>query len=346
VLLLLTIPWFRAEAWEIPLPAVGGLPPFVAVHPFGLLVAAGVILGALIAEMRAERVGIAPQALSGLSAWVLVAGFLLAHAFDAIAYHPDIVAERPLFVLEFWNGISSFGGFFGAIVGALIWQRRNTIGGVRPSIRVAADPIAFSFPFGWLFGRLGCFVTHDHPGRVTTFFLGVEDYEVGFPPYQVRHDLGLYEVLWSLAMIALFVWLARKEQPRGLFLGLLPTLYAPVRFGLDFLRATDLEQSDARYFGLTPGHYSAIALGALGLMVLVQTFRDPKPEVPEVLRPRASASPVEQRVAEEPEREARAVRSERPEEAAAKAERVQPAGLDEHGEGLGDGDRRPPRQAE
>ena len=112
------------------------------------------------------------------------------------------------------------------------------------------------------------------------FPLGVEDYQVGFPPYQVRHDLGLYEVIWCLVMIPLFLWLARRERPRGFFLGLVPVLYAPVRFGLDFLRATDLEISDPRYLGLTPGHYGAIVLFLLGVMVLVRTWRDPWPDVP------------------------------------------------------------------
>lgn len=301
--LFLYIPWFQAEAWVFPLPAVAPitlfgwtleLPPDVQVHPFGILVAAGVILGAMIAERRARAVGLDPIAISGLSGHVIIFGFVIGHVFDSLAYHPEVVLERPVLLLEIWNGLSSFGGFLGAIVGALVWQRRRP---GHPSIRVAADPIAFSFPFGWLFGRLGCFITHDHPGRVTMFPLGVADYQVGYPPYQVRHDLGLYEVLWSLAVIPLFLFLARRERPRGLFLGLLPVLYAPVRFGLDFLRATDLDSSDPRYFGLTPGHYAAIALLAGGIAVLVRTWRDPEPANYGGIR----LSPAKQDVADQPQ---------------------------------------------
>lgn len=284
--LFLYIPWFQAQAWVIPLPQIAPItvlghtfdfPPDVQIHPFGLLVATAVIVGAMVAERRARRVGLDPIAISGLSGHVIVFGFVIAHVVDSLAYHPFVVLERPMLVLEVWNGLSSFGGFLGAIVGALVWQSRR---GDRPSLRIASDPIAFSFPFGWLFGRLGCFITHDHPGRVTLSPLGVADYAVGYPPYQVRHDLGLYEVIWCLLMIPLFLYLARREQPRGLFLGLLPVLYAPVRFGLDFLRATDLDASDPRYFGLTPGHYSAVILFVLGSLVLIRTWRDPWPSVP------------------------------------------------------------------
>ena len=29
-----------------------------------------------------------------------------------------------------------------------------------------ANAVCFGLPFGWFFGRMGCFVVHDHPGRV------------------------------------------------------------------------------------------------------------------------------------------------------------------------------------
>lgn len=269
--LFLYIPWFRAEAIEIPTP--WGTP--LAIHPFGLLVATGVVLGAYLARWKAKRDGLHPETVMNLAGWVLVPGFVCAHIFDDLAYRPELVAENPLHLLMIWEGISSFGGFFGAIAGALVWRHRNGLPGL-----AFADPIAFGFPLGWLFGRTGCFTVHDHPGHVTDFFLGVENYEVGWPPYQVRHDLGLYEVIWSAAVIALFAFLARKPRPRGMYIALLAILYAPVRFGLDFLRATDIEQADARYFGFTPAHYAALALLGIGALVTYFVIRNPWPEIP------------------------------------------------------------------
>lgn len=267
---LLYIPWFRPEPFEIPTPWGP-----IYIHVFGLLVATGVVLGAWLARWKAERDGIHPETVMNLAGWVLIPGFVAAHVFDDLAYRPELVAESPIHLVMIWDGISSFGGFFGATLGALAWTRGRRLPGL-----AFADPIAFAFPLGWLFGRTGCFTVHDHPGRVTSFFLGVEDYEVGYPPYQVRHDLGLYEVIWSAGVIALFLVLARKQRPRGFYLALLPILYAPVRFGLDFLRATDFEHADARYFGLTPGHYSAIALLVIGAVVALRVRARPWPEIP------------------------------------------------------------------
>jgi phosphatidylglycerol:prolipoprotein diacylglycerol transferase len=111
-------------------------------------------------------------------------------------------------------------------------------------------------------------VVHDHPGKVTDFPLAVADYRFGSPPYEPRHDLGLYEIICAVAIIALFIWLERRHRrPVGFYCVLLPLSYAPVRFLLDFLRAPPLEGGDVRYAGLTPAQWSSIAMVGIGLAV-------------------------------------------------------------------------------
>ncbi|WP_437287223.1 prolipoprotein diacylglyceryl transferase family protein [Sorangium sp. So ce406] len=67
--------------------------------------------------------------------------------------------------------LSSFGGFLGAVVGAAVFLRRHRarLGGRAWRY---VDAIAHAHPFGWTVGRFGCFLAYDHPGKVTTFFLG------------------------------------------------------------------------------------------------------------------------------------------------------------------------------
>ncbi len=275
---LLTIPWFKPEPIRIlPLPESSWLPPGIDVYPFGIMVALAVLVGSLVADRRAKREGIHPRIMGEMLGYVLIGGFVLGHMLDAVFYHWDVVVARPLFVLESWNGLSSFGGFVGGVLGAVIWTVRR-----RYSFVAFADPIAYGFPFGWIFGRLGCFLAHDHPGAVTDFPLAVRDYHVAgmLPPWQTRHDLGLYEALFSIAVAALFFALGRKQRRRGLYLALLPILYAPVRFGLDFLRATDVPEADPRFLGLTPAHYGAVLLLAMGLSMLWRVYRLPEPHVP------------------------------------------------------------------
>ncbi|MDW8247524.1 MAG: prolipoprotein diacylglyceryl transferase [Sandaracinaceae bacterium] len=279
------IPWFRLEGLWIPLPTstieIGGLrfepPSGFAIQPFGLLVATGVMVGVLLAKRRAQAQGIHPEAVAGAGGYVLLSAFIFAHWVEILAYRPEVLLSDPFCMLRIWEGLSSFGGFIGSVLGLLCYARRFSV-----DARVVGDPIAWAFPFGWFFGRLGCFVVHDHPGRPTDFFLGVRNYEVGSPPYVTRHDLGLYEAFWALGASILFAWLVLQKRPIGFFLALLPLIYAPVRFFLDFLRATDVPGADPRYFGLTPAQYGAVALELSGVLLWRSVHRNP-PSIPAFL---------------------------------------------------------------
>ena len=279
---LLFIPWFKLEGIHIP-----GLPESVAIQPFGLLVAIGVIWGARVTEKRSSRLGLRSDLISDFITHVVIIGFVLGHIFDRVFYEPEIILKEPWDLLMPWRSLSSFGGFFGAVAGAFIWKARRKI-----EITVPLDNVAYGMPVGWFFGRLGCFVVHDHPGKVTDFFLAVDNYQYGSLPIAPRHDLGLYEVFWSAAMIVLFAMLDRKPRPHGFYTGLITVAYAPFRFMLDFLR-----EADATYLGLTPGHYSAILALALGAYVLWRAYKHPVEPSPALLQSTAASEPPSTRPA-------------------------------------------------
>lgn len=270
---LLFIPWFKLEPWYIgPLP----------IQPFGILVAIGVLLGAKMSEVWGKKNGVAPHAVSDMVAHVVLLGFVLGYFLNAAFYHPERYVEiwnDPSQLFKKYLGLSSYGGFIGAILGLLIWKKRRGL-----SLIAVGEAACFGFPFGWLFGRLGCFTVHDHPGHVTDFFLAVDDYQVGEPPFEPRHDLGLYEVFWSLAVIALFLFLSRKKRPRGFYMAALPILYAPIRFFLDYLRAEPEAGGDVRYAGLTPGQWASFLILGLGLYVVWYMKTQPEPTLPEDAR--------------------------------------------------------------
>jgi phosphatidylglycerol---prolipoprotein diacylglyceryl transferase len=248
------IPWFVTPS--LPLGPV-------AIHVFGVLVACGILVGARLTQKRGVQLGLDPERVSQMITTVLICGFLMAHWFDVFAYppaHQDITLWKILNPLE---GISSFGGFAGALIGLYAWCRVK-----KQPIMPYADSLGFGLAAGWFFGRLGCFTAHDHPGRKTTFPLSV-DYHLYRPELSgPRHDLGLDEALWAGMVTVLFLVLARKKRPLGLYVMLLSILYGPVRFALDFLRATDVEGADPRYLGLTPAQYGAIGCFIAGCALL------------------------------------------------------------------------------
>ncbi len=245
------IPYF-----EQPVLSIGPL----EITLFSALVVLGAVVGVVVARRHARRHELDPTAAERLAVWALVGGFLAAHLVDRLAYFPAETFRDPWSLLRFWEGLSAFGGFLGAVVAVTLFLRRRK---VRPDTWRYVDVIAYAFPFGWVVGRLGCFVAFDHPGRPTGLFFG-QTYGDGV----VRHNLGLEEAVYTLVIVAVFLALGRRPRRPGLFAGLLAILYAPGRFLLDFLRI-----GDALYLGLTPAQWGSILLLPVGVALLVRSRR-------------------------------------------------------------------------
>jgi phosphatidylglycerol:prolipoprotein diacylglycerol transferase len=225
------------------------------IHLFGVLAVTAMLVGSRILVDRAERYGVEAERANRFIGWILVAGFVGAHLVDRFVYFPRDTIQDPMSILHFWQGLSSFGGFLGGAVAGLWYFRTRVAAGEGWKL---ADAFCYGFPFGWIFGRLGCFAAFDHPGKPTTFFLGQRSLDG-----VVRHNLGLDEALYAVVIAAVFHGLGKKPRPRGFYVGLLLVMYAPFRFAIDYLRVVDV-----RYLQLTPGQYGCIILVALGLAIL------------------------------------------------------------------------------
>jgi phosphatidylglycerol:prolipoprotein diacylglycerol transferase len=167
-------------------------------------------------------------------------------------------------LLKVWRGLSSYGGFIATVALMAIFFRKNKV-----DFWSYADPIAYGMMTGWMFGRFGCFVAHDHPGMETDFYLGV--YGICPTTYGSStvacHDLGLYEALWSGAMAIWFYFKDKIPRHPGYFVGWVCLSYGPVRFVMDYFRHIE---TDTRYFGFTPAQYFSLAVTILGVKILLQ----------------------------------------------------------------------------
>ncbi|MES1209291.1 MAG: prolipoprotein diacylglyceryl transferase [Pseudomonadota bacterium] len=247
------IPYFNGHLFD-----VGG----VSIYMFGVLVAIGVIVGDRIVVSEGQRRGLEAQDVRFLNARIVIGGFIMAHLVSVIFYFPERIAESPWVLLNVWSGLSSFGGFLGALIAFLYYTKKEKI-----SRLDYADSVAPGLAVGWIFGRTGCFTAHDHPGRHTSFFLSVNY------PDGPRHDLGLDELLFTIVMTVILFWYRRKPRPPGHVIALLALMYAPVRFGLDFLRATDVARPDQRYAGMTPAQWACLATVALAAKLMASRPR-------------------------------------------------------------------------
>ena len=268
--------------------SLGPLP----VHPFGILVALGVVIGYSLAIRRARRLGVDVPQLRSLIGWVVVSGFVGAHLLDSVLYYPNAVLQHPWLLAELWNGLSSFGGFVGAALGALAWKYYAmkevvSVGKhfriVRPvrrekpvSLLSYADVILAVFPVAWIFGRAGCALVHDHPGvrapagswlavaygAGPSDHFGILTFRYGNAP---RYDLGLLELIFTVVLAAGFALTWKRGRASGWYIVAGCIFYAPVRFALDFLRIEAGTGGDRRYGGLTPAQWACGCLLLFGL---------------------------------------------------------------------------------
>jgi phosphatidylglycerol:prolipoprotein diacylglycerol transferase len=150
------------------------------IQSFGVIVAAGVIIGAEILRRYAEWHGVDDDHIRKLLAWVTICGFIGAHEFDMVAYNWDKIGEGavnippdwwPSFLgkslwptnwplpLKIWEGISSYGGFLGGAGGFAfyVWWKRLPV-------RLFADITITGLLPAFSIGRIGCTVVSDHIG--------------------------------------------------------------------------------------------------------------------------------------------------------------------------------------
>ncbi len=259
---------------SITLPVIG-----LKLHPFGALVATGVMIGSALAVRRAVARGLSRQRFESLVTYCLVFGFILSHVLDELMYRPREVLANPLQLLFVWKGISSYGGFIGGFVGAMVWRYR-----FKEQLLPYAEQITAVFPVSWVFGRAGCSVAHDHIGRLSN-----SPFAVAFPTGP-RFDLGLLEMLITIPIAAFMLYFARGRRRIGEITGVVCMIYAPIRFPLDALRATDISGADARYAGLTPAQWLSMGMFAVGLWLYLRSRTQPYIEL---VSPPSEAPPTE-----------------------------------------------------
>lgn len=271
------------------------------IQAFGVIVAAGVLIGAAILRRYAEWHGVSDDHIRGITGWITVTGFIGAHVFDVLAYEPHKLDEEigmwppsqwPA-LLRLWDGISSYGGFVGGAAGFAfyVWWKRLPA-------RLFADIAIIGLLPAFSIGRIGCTVVSDHVGAMVDpdkwyAFLAME-YPTSFnnaavrelveslpagarPEYITAWNLGLVEFLYLVPVNALILWLAfrpDKRTPAGFITVLTGVLYAPVRFFLDFLRP---EATDKLHAGLTFAQWASVVAFGASIYVAAKILKSGKP---------------------------------------------------------------------
>ncbi len=234
----------------------------VNIQVWGLLVALGIFIGAWVSARNIKEQNLDHKILWDMVVWIILGSFIFGRLFHAI-YEPGFYTQHPFDIIKIWKGgMSIMGGFFGAVLGSVWFLRKSKV----DTFKYLSSAV-YGLPVGLFIGRLGCYLINDHPGSFTSSFLGV--------PYPdgVRFDHGLLLSLNGLVLAIIFLVLKKIKVQQFVYPVVFLIWYGVVRFLLDFIRATDGNIVDTRYFNLTPAQYFSLAMIAVGLWILKKNYK-------------------------------------------------------------------------
>lgn len=252
---------------------------------YGVLSAAGLLLGLVICVRLAKREGIDPDRAWDLGIWSILSAILGSKLMlFATDWHShvklvgDAFARETLPALLRWDlqnphaaaafvliqaGGVWYGGLLLGSAVAWLYMRRHKM----PVLKVF-DAYTPGIAFGHILGRLGCFAAGCCYGRPTdkpwgvTFTNPLAYLQSGTPLGVPLHPTQLYEAGANTLIFLAVLWLFRRKTFDGQVLGAYFFLYGVARYFLEFFR------DDPQRGSLFGGAMSTTQLIALCLVAL------------------------------------------------------------------------------
>jgi phosphatidylglycerol---prolipoprotein diacylglyceryl transferase len=219
----------------IPTPW-GGIP----VYTYGVLVAAGVLLGLWYARhYAAVHTDIDPERVWNLGIYMVLGGLVVAKLWYVLSNaHYFWRHKNEIFALAtLQSGGTFYGGFIGALAVAAIYANWQRV----PALPLL-DSFAAGLPLGHAIGRLGCFAAGCCYGKPTFLPWGVTFTStraaqlVGTPLNIPLHPTQLYESAAEFFNFFILILLARKQRFRGEIFATFILLYGIERGLIEFDR--------------------------------------------------------------------------------------------------------------
>lgn len=212
----------------------------ISVHWYGIIIAAGILLGYFIAQESVKRIGFDKDILIDIIFWSAIFGFIAARIYFVIFQWP-YYAQHPIEIPMIWyGGIAIHGGLIGGfITGIFVCKQKN----INPF--QIGDVIAPSLILGQGIGRWGNFMNHEaHGGPVSKSFLEnihIPDFIIDnmYIDGQYYQPTFLYESIWDILGFVILISL-RKHLHIGDTFALYLIWYSIGRFFVEGLRTDSL----------------------------------------------------------------------------------------------------------
>lgn len=251
---------------------------FLPVRWYGLLFAAGFIIGYYIFKQFLRRENLKQELLDSLTMYMVIGTIAGARLGHCLFYDPGYYLHHPLEMLlpvelepEFrlvgYQGLASHGGAIGILISLWLFARKHQ----RPYLWIL-DRIAIVGALGGVCIRLGNLMNSEIYGHETSLpwgFIFVRAHET-LP----KHPTQLYEALAYLVVFFILyrLYFKAKVMPKpGLLIGLFMLLVFSARFFIEFVKENqvDFEESMA----LNMGQWLSVPFILAGIALIAWSAR-------------------------------------------------------------------------
>jgi len=247
------------------------------IYWYGVIIAAGAMLGIYLAMKESERLGWEQDIIIDFVVFAIPIAIISARIFYVIFEWENYINGPFWKVFAIWEGgIAIHGAVFGGVLTAIIFTRIRDI-----SFWKLADIIAPSLKLGQAIGRWGNFMNQEaHGGAVSeevynNFLQYLPDFIMNQMTINgvMYHPTFLYESFWNILVFAFLLYLRKLNPRRGVIFLNYFIFYSVGRFFIEGLRTDSLYIGDLRTAQLV-----SVILIVLSLILLLyrrgtETFR-------------------------------------------------------------------------
>jgi len=212
----------------------------------GLFTALGVLVGVAMAAFLARRAGIDDDTIYNAALCLVVGGIIGARVLYVLEHLGDFRDDPgEVFAIQ-TGGISIYGALIGGTLGAAAYAAWRRL----PRWGAMADAAAIGAILGMAVGRVGCLINGDIFAKTTDWPIGVVYTHSDSPSHAIyssvtpelaQHPVTAYEIAGDLVIFVLLLFVLRRFFKRdGMIFFAWAFLYSAMRFGISFLRGTDI----------------------------------------------------------------------------------------------------------
>ncbi|WP_130807249.1 prolipoprotein diacylglyceryl transferase [Senegalia massiliensis] len=202
----------------------------IAVRWYGILIASGMIIGAILAIKRAREVGFDEEELINMLIFAIPMAIIGARIYYVI-FKWDYYQGNFMEMINIRSGgLAIHGGIIASVLTAIIYCKVRNI-----KFWQLADITAPSIILGQAIGRWGNYVNQEAHGGPTDLPWAIEVNGVNV------HPTFLYESIWNIIVFIFLIWYRKnKKQVNGEVFLLYLSLYSLGRLFIEGLRTDSL----------------------------------------------------------------------------------------------------------